>query len=68
MLYQRHNRALGRASNQPVASRSPYGPAFNGQRNKNRTFAVAIGLHAIALIVAALALGAGVIGAHGGFA
>jgi uncharacterized membrane protein len=37
-------------------------------RNKDRTFAVAIGLHAIALILAALALGAGVIGAHGGLA
>jgi uncharacterized membrane protein len=35
-------------------------------RNKDRTFAVAIGLHAIALILAALALGAGVVGAHGG--
>jgi hypothetical protein len=37
-------------------------------RNKDCTFAVAIGLHAIALILAALALGAGVIGAHGGLA
>jgi uncharacterized membrane protein len=35
-------------------------------RNKDRTFAVATGLHAIALTLAALALGAGVIGAHGG--
>jgi NhaP-type Na+/H+ and K+/H+ antiporter len=35
-------------------------------RNKDRTFAVATGLHAIALILAALALGAGVVGAHGG--
>ena len=37
-------------------------------RNKDRTLAVAIGLHAIALILAALALSAGVIGAHGGLA
>src|SRR5262245_34123873 len=35
-------------------------------RTKDRTCAVAIGLHAIALILAALALSAGVIGAHGG--
>jgi hypothetical protein len=35
-------------------------------RNKDRTFAVATWLHATALILAALALGAGVIGAHGG--
>ena len=36
-------------------------------RNKDRTFAVATGLHAVALILAALAIGAGVLGAHGGF-
>ena len=35
-------------------------------RNKDRTFAVATGLHAVALILAALAIGAGVVGAHGG--
>jgi len=35
-------------------------------RNKDRTFAVTTGLHAIALIIAAFSLGAGVIGAHGG--
>jgi len=35
-------------------------------RNKDRTLAVATGLHAIALIIAAFALGAGVLGAHGG--
>jgi hypothetical protein len=35
-------------------------------RNKDRAFAVAISLHAVALIVAAFAIGAGVFGAHGG--
>jgi hypothetical protein len=35
-------------------------------RNKHRTFAVATGLHALALIIAAFAVGAGVVGAHGG--
>jgi len=35
-------------------------------RNKDRAFAVAIELHAVALIIAALAIGAGVLGAHGG--
>ena len=35
-------------------------------RNKDRTFAVATGLHALGLIIAAFAVGAGVIGAHGG--
>jgi len=34
-------------------------------RNKDRAFAVAIELHAVALIIAALAIGAGVLGAHG---
>jgi hypothetical protein len=35
-------------------------------RNKDRAFAAAISLHAIALIVAAFAIGAGIFGAHGG--
>ena len=35
-------------------------------RDKDRAFAVVTGLHAIALILAALAIGAGVVGAHGG--
>ena len=35
-------------------------------RNKDRAFAVAISLHAVALIVAAFAIGAGIFGAHGG--
>jgi len=35
-------------------------------RNKDRAFAAAIGLHAAALIISALAIGAGVLGAHGG--
>jgi hypothetical protein len=35
-------------------------------REKNRAFALAIGLHAIALIISTFAIGAGVIGAHGG--
>jgi uncharacterized membrane protein len=35
-------------------------------RDKNRAFALAIGLHAIALIISAFAVGAGVVGAHGG--
>jgi uncharacterized membrane protein len=35
-------------------------------RNKDRTFAVATWLHAAALTLAVLALGAGVVGAHGG--
>jgi uncharacterized membrane protein len=35
-------------------------------RTKDRTFSVATGLHIIALTLAALALGAGVVGAHGG--
>jgi uncharacterized membrane protein len=35
-------------------------------RNKDRTFAVATGLHAIALMISAFAIGAGVVGAHGG--
>ncbi len=34
-------------------------------RNKDRAFAVAIGLHAAALIISAFAIGAGVFGAHG---
>ena len=34
-------------------------------RDKDRAFAVAIGLHAVALIISALAIGAGVLGAHG---
>ena len=35
-------------------------------RNKDRAFTVAIELHAVALIVSAFAIGAGVLGAHGG--
>ena len=35
-------------------------------RNKDRAFAVATGLHAMALIISAFAIGAGVLGAHGG--
>jgi uncharacterized membrane protein len=35
-------------------------------RNKDRAFALAIGLHAVALTAAAIAIGAGVMGAHGG--
>ncbi|MGD0024001.1 MAG: hypothetical protein ABSC37_05110 [Xanthobacteraceae bacterium] len=35
-------------------------------RNKDRAFAVATGLHAVALIISAFAIGAGVLGAHGG--
>jgi uncharacterized membrane protein len=35
-------------------------------RNKDRAFALAIGLHAVALIISAFAIGAGVLGAHGG--
>jgi Na+/proline symporter len=35
-------------------------------RNKDRAFAMATGLHALALIISAFAVGAGVIGAHGG--
>jgi uncharacterized membrane protein len=35
-------------------------------RNKDRAFAVATGLHALALIISAFAVGAGVLGAHGG--
>jgi uncharacterized membrane protein len=35
-------------------------------RNKDRAFALATGLHALALTVAAFAIGAGVVGAHGG--
>ena len=35
--------------------------------NKDHAFAVAIGLHAIALTLLGFAIGAGVIGAHGGF-
>jgi len=34
-------------------------------RNKDRAFAAAIGLHAVALIISAFAIGAGVLGAHG---
>jgi len=34
-------------------------------RNKDRAFAAAIGLHAVALIISAFAIGAGVVGAHG---
>jgi len=34
-------------------------------RDKDRAFAVAIGLHAVALIISVLAIGAGVLGAHG---
>jgi uncharacterized membrane protein len=35
-------------------------------RDKDRAFALATGLHALALTVAAFAIGAGVVGAHGG--
>jgi uncharacterized membrane protein len=35
-------------------------------RDKNRAFAAATGLHAVALIISAFAIGAGVLGAHGG--
>jgi uncharacterized membrane protein len=35
-------------------------------RNKDRAFALAIGLHAVALMAAVIAIGAGVMGAHGG--
>ena len=35
-------------------------------RNKDRAFALATWLHAVALAVSALAIGAGVLGAHGG--
>ncbi len=35
-------------------------------RDKDRAFAVAIGLHAVALIISAFAIGAGVLGAYGG--
>lgn len=35
-------------------------------RDKNRAFALAIGLHAIALIISTFAIGAGILGAHGG--
>jgi uncharacterized membrane protein len=35
-------------------------------RSKDRAFAVAIGLHAVALIISAFAIGASVLGAHGG--
>ena len=35
-------------------------------RNKDRAFAVATKLHAVALIISAFAIGAGVLGAHGG--
>ena len=35
-------------------------------RDKNRAFALAIELHAVALIISAFAIGAGVLGAHGG--
>ena len=35
-------------------------------RKKDRAFAVATGLHAVALIISAFAIGAGVLGAHGG--
>ncbi len=35
-------------------------------RNKDRAFAVAITLHAVALFFSAFAIGAGVLGAHGG--
>ena len=34
-------------------------------RDKDRAFAVAIGFHAVALIISVLAIGAGVLGAHG---
>lgn len=36
-------------------------------RQKDRAFILAIRLHAIALVVSAIAIGAGVVGAHGGF-
>ena len=35
-------------------------------RNKDRAFTVAIELHAVAFIISAFAIGAGVLGAHGG--
>jgi hypothetical protein len=35
-------------------------------REKDRAFALAIRLHAVALVIAATAIGAGVLGAHGG--
>jgi uncharacterized membrane protein len=35
-------------------------------RDKKRAFAVATGFHAVALIISAFAIGAGVLGAHGG--
>ena len=35
-------------------------------RNKDRAFAVAIRLHVVALIISTFAIGAGVLGAHGG--
>jgi uncharacterized membrane protein len=35
-------------------------------RDKNRAFAAATGFHAVALLISALAIGAGVLGAHGG--
>ena len=35
-------------------------------RNKDRAFAVATGLHPLALIISAFTVGAGVLGAHGG--
>jgi uncharacterized membrane protein len=35
-------------------------------RDKKRAFAAATGLHAVALIISAFAIGAGVLGAHGG--
>ena len=35
-------------------------------RDKDHTFAVAMRLHALALIISAFAIGAGVLGAHGG--
>ena len=35
-------------------------------RNKEHAFAVAIRLHAVALLVSAIAIGARVMGAHGG--
>ena len=36
------------------------------QRDKNRAFAVATTLHAVVLVISAVAVGAGVLGAHGG--
>ena len=36
-------------------------------RQKDRAFALAIRLHAVALVVSAIVIGAGVVGAHGGF-